>query len=149
MNGLEGCSQLESETCAVVTEGVQQVAPRTCLTVGSPACAPAPEAHLSFPVSCSSAAAVPWVSVPVPAVRALHPPPGWCGLCSGAASHHILPAVKPEAADAASGPEASWEQDLLAGPSNLWPISHVRPRLAVNEAQHRIINLFKACFFAH
>ena len=31
----------------------------------------------------------------------------------------------------------------LAGVSNLWPMGHMQPRMAVNAAQHKIINLLK------
>ena len=35
------------------------------------------------------------------------------------------------------------------GVSNLWPMGHMQPRMAMNVAQHKIINLLKAFFFAH
>ena len=39
-----------------------------------------------------------------------------------------------------------WEatvHHLLAGVSNLQPVGHVQPKMAVNGAQHKIVNLFK------
>ena len=36
-----------------------------------------------------------------------------------------------------------------SGVSSLWPVGCVRPRMAVNVAQHKIINLLKTFFFAY
>ena len=35
------------------------------------------------------------------------------------------------------------------GVSNLWPPSCMRPRMAVNVAQHKIVNSLKTIFFIH
>ena len=39
--------------------------------------------------------------------------------------------------------------ELLAGVSNLCPIGHMQPRMDMNVAQHKIVNLLKTFFFAH
>ena len=36
-----------------------------------------------------------------------------------------------------------WHYNKLAGVSNLWPMGHMGPRMAVNVAQHKIVNLLK------
>ena len=35
------------------------------------------------------------------------------------------------------------EQGLLTGVSNPWPAGHMPPRMAMNMAQHKIVNLLK------
>ena len=41
------------------------------------------------------------------------------------------------------------QSSLESGVSNLWPVGRMRPRIATNAAQHKIINLLKTIFFAH
>ena len=35
------------------------------------------------------------------------------------------------------------------GVSNPWPMGHLRPRMAMNAAQHKTVNLLKTFSFAH
>ena len=37
-------------------------------------------------------------------------------------------------------------KDLPAGVSNPWPVSHAQPMMAVDAAQHEIVNLLKTLF---
>ena len=39
-----------------------------------------------------------------------------------------------------------WLYDL-AGVSSPWPMGHMRPRMAMNVAQHKIVNLLKTFFW--